>query len=460
MSLRGRLLGMLSYRTVVTTCRLHHTITYMNVSAGVYAQRMESQREFDRLMEDCRQNEDRQNGNCKKKELSQQQLFMIKRRFTSQYFPQCVKYLFKELSMYWAVCVECVDCYRINECVVMKEGFVCYECDFVRFHVDAVESSSTPDELEVFAQCVGEPLLALVLKDRWFKGDFERLRAMLVMEDRGKLVAFVKNCLWERSYEDNYTLGQQLSIRMTTNLIQSGLDFKHHVNNDRLARSRGWNCEEFEKLVCTIKSVADITKRYKWPNTYVMLEVDRNNAAHTMSLLHQNFSTVITNNYSDNVCLVRVKGKSMVVLRRIRSLLHHKLVNVVFVTDTENYLHTHRLFYVYNSMKFYYYCLKNKFVFLYDDYETLYFVHTIVLLEIINGGSLNSFTLEKSPIMHPLELNSRRCNALKRAAAYNKTLCNDMELKVDFIKGKRITTGTHDPNRLVEITAATTNNVL
>lgn len=67
MSLRGRLLGMLSYRTVVTTCRLHYTITYMNVSAGVYAQRMESQREFDRLMEDCRQNEDRQNGNCKKK---------------------------------------------------------------------------------------------------------------------------------------------------------------------------------------------------------------------------------------------------------------------------------------------------------------------------------------------------------------------------------------------------------
>lgn len=94
---------------------------------------------------------------------------------------------------------------------------------------------------------------------------------------------------------------------------------------------------------------------------------------------------------------------------------------------------------------------KNRFVFYYDDYETLYFIYTIIMLEIINGGCLNSFTLEKSPIMHPLELNSRRCNALKRAAVYNKTLCNDIELKVDFIKGKRITTGSHDPNRIVQI---------
>ncbi len=73
-------------------------------------------------------------------------------------------------------------------------------------------------------------------------------------------------------------------------------------------------------------------------------------------------------------------------------------------------------------------------------------------IEILNGGCLNSFTLEKSLLMNPLELNSRRVNALKRAAAYGKTLNNDMELKIDFIKGRRIKTGTNYCQRLVDIT--------
>ncbi|AAQ21656.1 p47 [Cryptophlebia leucotreta granulovirus] len=383
--------------------------------------------------------------------MESQQAFLNRIHFKSQYFPQSVKYLFKDLSVFWTVCNKAENYYKINEIVLVKDGFVCYSCDFVKFNISLLENGSTPEDLELFAECLGEPILALVFKDRWFKGDFKRLKCMLTLKDYTKLKAFVKNCLWERSYENNYTLGQQLSIRMTTNLIQSGLDFKHHVNDNRSDHSRGWNCKEFEKLVSTITSVADITKRYKWQITYILLELDRNNISYTLSVLNKNFKTVISNNFIDNICLIRVKGESLTVLKRLNNLLKHRLLNVVFVTDTENYLHIDKVFYVYISMKFYYYCLKNKFVFHQEDYETLYYIHTIILLEIFNGGSLNSFTLEKSPIMHPLELNSRRCNALKRAAVYNKTLCNDMEMKVDFIKGKRITTGTHDPNRLVQI---------
>ncbi|ABC61184.1 P47 [Choristoneura occidentalis granulovirus] len=366
--------------------------------------------------------------------------------FVSQYFPQCVKYLIPQLRAYWC----CAENYVKNERLILKEGYIAYGCDFYRFNIKHIKES-LPEDLDLFADCLSFPLLGLLLKDRWFKGDFDRLQEIANLNDHTKINRFIENCLWERSYENNYTLGQQLSIRMTTNLIQSGLDFKHHVSKEKRVLGRGWNCTDFEKLLSSINSVADITKRYKCNFTYVVLELDVNNASYTLSLLTRYFSQIISNNLIDNVCMIKENMESERILIKLADLIQHRLINVIFVTDTENYLHKHKTFYVYNSMKFYYYCLKNRFIFYYDDYETLYFIYTIVLLEIINGGCLNSFTLEKSPIMHPLELNSRRCNALKRAAAYNKTVCNDMELKVDFIKGKRITTGSHDPNRIIEI---------
>ncbi|AKS25397.1 p47 [Clostera anastomosis granulovirus B] len=378
-------------------------------------------------------------------------LFLTISPFVSQYFPQCVKFLLPELRVFWTGGNS--QRYIRNECLLVKEGFIAYSCDFYEFNVENVENS-VPEELDCFAKCVSAPSLSLLLKDRWYKGDMCRLKQILQLKCYNRLVAFVDNCMWERSYEDYYTLGQQLSIRMTTNLIQSGLDFKHHVSKEKNVSGRGWNCVEFEKLLSNITSMADITKRYKCNATYVMLEIDNNNAHYVISLLSQHFSCIVTNNLLENVCIIKEVGvgkESVKVVERLRNIIGARLVNVIFVTDTENYLHTHNTFYLYNSMKFYYYCLKNRFVFLYCDYETLYLLYTIVVLEIINGGCLNSFTLEKSTLMHPLELNSRRCNALKRAAAYNKTLSNDMELKVDFVQGKRISTGSHDPNRLVEL---------
>lgn len=377
----------------------------------------------------------------------------------SQYFPQCVKYLFPTLLKYWLKCkVGSEDGYRkMFSRIEVKDGFVSLRATFVKFHLDRV-LDCTPDDLDVYVNYgidgLSEKqkfLLLLVLKDRWFKGDFERLRTVIKLPCYNRLTSFVENCLWERGYEDNYTLGQQLSIRMTTNLIQSGLDFKHHVNDEKKSKGRGWNDANFEKMLCCIRSVADVTKRYKWSQVYVMLEIDRNNINAILCMLNKNF-TVITNDSIDNVCLINcTKDKcSVVCLNKLAPLISSRHINVLFVTDTENYVQN-QIFYIFISMKFYYYCLKNRFVFSRSDYETLYLLFTIVFIELLNGGCLNSFTLEKSRLMHPLELNSRRCNALKRAAAQNKVVHNDMELKVDFVKGKRVTTGTHDPNRLVEI---------
>ncbi|AER41489.1 P47 [Epinotia aporema granulovirus] len=372
----------------------------------------------------------------------------------SQYFPQCVKYLSEELFAYWLMC-RCDDGWIVrNKEMVVKEGFVAFKCTFMKFNFDSTHDCC-PADLELYATHGSglsqhdAKLLMLVLRDRWYKGDFERLKKILCMSSYDRLLNFVENCIWERSYEDNYTLGQQLSIRMTTNLIQSGLDFKHHISEEVVKNGRGWDDVDFEKMLCTIKSVADITKRYRWSHCYVILELDRQNICSVLGVLRKKF-VVKLNSLIDNVCMIKEKN-SRKVLGIIKPLIVDRMVNVVFVTDTENYIHTNKIFYIYNSMKFYYYCLKNRYVFFYNDYETLYLVYTIVMIEVINGGCLNSFQLEKSTMMHPLELNSRRCNALKRAAVYNKTLCNDMELKVDFIHGKRITTGTHNPSRIIDI---------
>nr|WPN08681.1 p47 [Cnaphalocrocis medinalis granulovirus] len=374
----------------------------------------------------------------------------------TQYLPLCTRYIMSDLKAYWLYCHGVYkngprDKYIIkDERLVFKEGFVCYECDLICFDANNVHTC-TPEDLECFALCKSMPRLSLLLKDRWFKGDFDRLKKIIELPNHSQLVQFIENCIWERSYEDNYTLGQQLSIRLTTNLIQSGLDFKHHINNNKNFIGRGWQCEDFEKLIMSISNVADITKRYKCSVTYIVLELDTNNSDCVIKLLSRHYRVVL-NTVLHNTCLIVTKKPSSCVLKQLSQLILHKFINVVFVTDTENYLYTqHKLFYVYNSMKFYYYCLKNKFVFVYEDYETLYFVYTIIMLEMLNGGCLNTFTLEKSPLMHPLELNSRRCNALKRAANCNKTMHNDMDLKVDFIKGKRIPTGTHDPSRIVLI---------
>ncbi|AGR56783.1 p47 [Hemileuca sp. nucleopolyhedrovirus] len=380
--------------------------------------------------------------------------------------PQCCKFLADELAMYYAYLQnDNVDPVKVhvvkNEIHVNDEGFVkMYRLNVV-FDFDHLHNT-TPRQIEHYIDATRSTTLSehekrlfkLLTRDRWYKGDFVRLKKMLTQQCVKDLVDFACNVLWERCYENHYTLGQQLSIRITTKLIQSGLDFKHQTGRqEESAVLRGWNNVNFEKFINSINSISDVIKRHRCSRKYIVFELtpDEIGCEKIKDNLNEQFS-LIRNGNVDNLCAIEIDNdkNSMMYLKKFKQLLSEKLVNVLFVTDVEYYLRNGNYpFYLYNSLKLYYYCLTNKFVFEKQDYEIIFLLNLIISLEWHNGGHLNSFTLEKSNIYNPLELSTRRLNSIKRAATQSRTLLNDSEIKIDFIKGKRIKTGTHYGHRLV-----------
>lgn len=389
----------------------------------------------------------------------------------SQRLPQCCKYLSETIGRYqWYVRTGQPDVKRVHllaeRTLVDHEGFVRVCCKFVAFDESALAAGlvCAPEDLHAYVDvhyagaltAHQAYLFKLLLHDRWYKGDFERIRRMLRLADPLPLINFACNVLWERGYENHYTLGQQLSIRITTKLIQSGLDFKHHQDDDPKAAAafnRGWSDAAFEKFICSFAAVSDVIKRHRNNNKYIALELLPQHSDRLKECLERDF-TLVTNRFIENICvLVLDEDKnSMQYLVKLSPLIHNRTVNVIFVTDLDYYMKSNEYpFYLYNSLKFYYYCLKNKFVFEKADYEILFLLNMIVSLEWCNKGHLNSFTLEKSAIYNPLELSTRRLNSLKRAATQSRVVANDSEIKIDFIQGKRIKTGTHYGHRIVQL---------
>lgn len=386
----------------------------------------------------------------------------------SQPLPQCCKYLADELSCYLLylqnIIIDHDTVYTIikNNLQVNDEGFIVIDRQYGVFNMDNL-SSCTPDELDLYVDSTRKVLsdhqkrmFKLLVRDRWYSGDFTRLRKMLNKKDVSKLITFGCNVLWERSYENHYTLGQQLSIRITTKLIQSGLDFKHQNNVSGTGNviGRGWQDKFFEKSIAAITSISDVIKRHKWSKKYILLELLPQKADELIDIFVEENFTLIRNKRYNNVVLIQIDEdkNSLQYLNKFAQLIKQKIVNVIFVTDLEYYMKINNyLFYLYNSLKLYYYCLCDKFVFLKRDYEIIFLLNLIVNIEWHNGGHLNSFTLEKSSIYNPLELSTRRLNSVKRAAAHSRQLLNDAEIKIDFIKGKRIKTGTHYGHRIVNI---------
>ncbi|AUV65391.1 P47 [Alphabaculovirus myunipunctae] len=386
----------------------------------------------------------------------------------TQPLPQCCKYLADPLSLYLlyarAVNVSRKRYVLSKKIEVDDDGFIVIEESCVFFDMARLETAN-PAQLDCYVDATRRPQMSdhdrrifkLLLRDRWHKGDTTRLRRMMRQRDVSSLVAFACNVLWERGYEDHYTLGQQLSIRITTKLIQSGLDFKHQQDSDNTttvsAPGRGWSSRAFEKFIASITSISDVIKRHKCPQKYIVVEIDTVNCAIVKDRLAENFA-LIHNAHIDNVCAIQLDDdkNSLQYLVKLSKLIADRLVNVLFVTDVEFYLKQNNyMFYLYNSLKLYYYCLSNKFVFEYKDYEIIFLLNLIVSLEWHNGGHLNSFTLEKSQIYNPLELSTRRLNSIKRAATQSRVVSNDNEIKIDFIKGKRMKMGTHYGQRLVEL---------
>jgi hypothetical protein len=386
----------------------------------------------------------------------------------TQSLPQCCKYLSDPLTLY-LLYVNKVDVvthtrYVLNKTVeVDDDGFVVLQQSSVFFDMDHLETAS-PRDLDQYAD-VTRPQMTrhdmriykLLLHDRWYKGDFIRLRKMMIQQDVAPLISFACNVLWERGYENHYTLGQQLSIRITTKLIQSGLDFKHQQDSDNtnavIVAGRGWNNKMLEKFIGSITSISDVIKRHKCSQKYIIIEIDLVNCALVKECLNEHF-TVIDNVHTENVCALQLDDdkNSLQYLVKLSKLIADRIINVLFVTDVEFYVkQNYYLFYLYNSLKLYYYCLCNKFVFEYKDYEIIFLLNLIISLEWHNRGHLNSFTLEKSQIYNPLELSTRRLNSIKRAATQSRVISNDNEIKIDFIKGKRMKMGTHYGQRLLEI---------
>nr|QIT08093.1 p47 [Lymantria dispar multiple nucleopolyhedrovirus] len=393
----------------------------------------------------------------------QSEMFARYHRTRSQSLPQCCKYLADPLTKYllYARNVPAhLPAHTVEETIeVDDEGFLRVCRTTVVFDLAHLETS-TPEDIEHYVDATrrlsahDSRLLKLVARDRWYKGDFERLRRVLTQRDVSALIAFACNVLWERGYENHYTLGQQLSIRITTKLIQSGLDFKHQRDKETASvDSRGWADEQLEKIIASLPSISSVIKRHRSSHKFVVLELLPQRAADIKASLGEHFA-VVENKRVANLCALRVDHdkNSLQYLNKLNHLICNKVVNVVFVTDVDFYLKRDRyLFYLYNSLKFYYYCLCNKFVFEQADHEIIFLLNLIVSLEWHNGGHLNSFTLEKSPLYNPLELSTRRLNSIKRAANESRTLHNDNEIKIDFIKGKRMKTGSHYGHRIVSI---------
>nr|QNH90957.1 p47 [Mamestra configurata nucleopolyhedrovirus A]UVZ34980.1 P47 [Melanchra picta nucleopolyhedrovirus]UVZ35152.1 P47 [Melanchra picta nucleopolyhedrovirus] len=386
----------------------------------------------------------------------------------TQPLPQCCKYLSDPLALY-LLYVNQVDVtqtrYVLNKTIqVDDDGFVVLQQVSVYFDFQFLETTSSPRDLDQYAQ-VTRPNMTdhdmrvykLLLRDRWYKGDFVRLKKMMLQQDVSALLTFACNVLWERGYEDNYTLGQQLSIRITTKLIQSGLDFKHQQDSDNTnavtVPGRGWNSKVLEKFIGSITSISDVIKRHKCSLKYIVIEIDLANCARVKECFNEHF-TVISNAHTENICAIQLDDdkNSLQYLVKLSKLIADKIINVLFVTDVEFYVKQNDyLFYLYNSLKLYYYCLCNKFVFEHKDYEIIFLLNLIISLEWHNRGHLNSFTLEKSQIYNPLELSTRRLNSIKRAATQSRVICNDNEIKIDFIKGKRMKMGTHYGPRLLQL---------
>ncbi|WBB27243.1 P47 [Mythimna sequax nucleopolyhedrovirus] len=386
----------------------------------------------------------------------------------TQSLPQCCKYLSDPLALY-LLYVNRVDVthtrYVLNKTIqVDDDGFVVLQQVSVYFDFRFLETTSSPRDLDQYAHLTRPNMTEhdmrvykLLLRDRWYKGDFMRLKKMMLQQDVSALLTFACNVLWERGYEDNYTLGQQLSIRITTKLIQSGLDFKHQQDSDNTnavtVPGRGWSSKVLEKFIGSITSISDVIKRHKCSLKYIVIEIDPVNCAKVKECFNEHF-TVINNAHTENICAIQLDDdkNSLQYLVKLSKLIADKIINVLFVTDVEFYVKQNNyLFYLYNSLKLYYYCLCNKFVFEYKDYEIIFLLNLIVSLEWHNRGHLNSFTLEKSQIYNPLELSTRRLNSIKRAATQSRVICNDNEIKIDFIKGKRMKMGTHYGPRLLQI---------
>lgn len=390
-------------------------------------------------------------------------MFCDRREIKSCPLPRNCRYVAREVASYYAFrqfhTAEW-QYVRQPEPVFRSDGFIEIVAECAKFNVahltwrtEWTEVAAWTDTLKLSEH--DRRLYRLLVRDRWAKGDVERLRKLMTVSltARANLIKFACNVMFERCYEDGFTLGQQLSVRITTKLIQSGLDFKH-MDNLKTAgvHRRGWASERFEKYLSTTNSVSAILKTHRNVEKLVVLEIVPDAVEDFVTACAKDGLEVLVNSqYTGLVAMRAVGGGGTVAcLDKIHNLLLRRTVNVLFVTDADAYVYNFK-FYTLMSLRFYYYCLTDRFTFDAADGELLMLLHLIVRLQWINGGPLNMFTLEKSPIFNPLTLASRKLNALKRAALEERVYDNDVDNRVAYISGKKMKMGANNPNKIINL---------
>uniref|UniRef100_A0AAN0LMD6 P47 n=1 Tax=Nesodiprion zhejiangensis nucleopolyhedrovirus TaxID=3135970 RepID=A0AAN0LMD6_9BACU len=287
-------------------------------------------------------------------------------------------------------------------------------------------------------------LLKLFIRFDW-NGNNLYHHHILELYKRDKLHLFCKylcNVMFERGYEDKYPFGQQLSISITTNKMQEGLNFKHTIDNTQIANSWKGDKIDFITKPYTLMQILEFNK-FKYNFTFFEIKTKK-----IWTILENKWPTKFYTDWHNNTIVALEFNNTAEQNEQIEYLKDYfddEQINLLMMTNIDRFTSFREYFYF--GLKIFYYLVTRKYYFHCDDHTTIVFLSVIIILRYRNNGSLASFDSN----VHPLASYSRRQAWLKKAANINMTLQNDSNLKLDFLKGNRLNLGAGNNDMVVKI---------
>jgi hypothetical protein len=259
---------------------------------------------------------------------------------------------------------------------------------------------------------------------------------------RKNLYVHIKQIVFERGYENYYTFGQQLNVAITTNQMQTSLNFKHMQQNVSIA-DRGWENPIISMQLKKIELV-DLLNVPKKPNLLLVFEVlavkDESIFDEIIQYITQYDKIKVHYNtkYKSIICIDATNDSLENVNNHLQVLLSGKYIQLIFTSNIMALINNREPeYYFYYSIKYYYYLVTGKYFFDNDQF-ILMVIYILAYLHYYNKGSLNSFNLEKQSHFNPLQANSRRLCSLQRAAHSKRQIENEVTTKINFIEGTNI----------------------
>ncbi|ABC74923.1 transcription regulator [Neodiprion abietis nucleopolyhedrovirus] len=274
---------------------------------------------------------------------------------------------------------------------------------------------------------------------------FEHANNIVSLYEHNKLKSFTKylcNTMFERGYENKYPFGQQLSIYVTTNKMQEGLNFKHSNYDSQIVNS--WKGDK----ICSVTkpySLMQILEFNKFKYNFTFFEIKNK---HIWTLIKDLwFDKTYMDWKNNNIIAVEFANaaEQECHFATLKPYFEKKEINLLMMTNFNKYDSFINNFYF--ALKIFYYLVTRKYYFDYDDITTIQFLSIITIIRIRNKNSLASFNSN----IHPLAAYSRRQSWLKKAANQHTKICNDSNLKLDFLKGCRLNLGAGDNDLVIKI---------